>query len=155
MQNEECLELSSLFQKICFPTGTRLTTKKLTSTKTKPTIDRNAIFLPLHPIVRRCRSTRYVTQVMRDHVSFGSQLQYVPQAISAQMEPVIIPRVNSGQPNDIALYPSVSITSSDGSRRKIAPHCLALSWRSCIRYMMETIKAKANAASPRNASVVW
>src|SRR5574341_1981202 len=94
-------------------------------------------------------------QVKRDHVSFGSQLQYVPQALSAQMEPVIMPRVYKGHPKDSALYPIVSITWSGGRRWKIAPRRLALSCRSRIRYMTETMNAKAKAASPRTARLVW
>ena len=35
----------------------------------------------------------------RDHVSLGSQFQYLPQAYSAQTAPVMIPRVNRGNPN--------------------------------------------------------
>src|SRR5512147_2304227 len=105
-------------------------------------------------MVRRCRSARYMTQVIRDHVSFGSQLQYVPQALFAHIEPVIIPRVNRGQPRVSALYESVSMMSSEGRRWKIAPRCFDLSCRSWIRYMMETMNAKAKAASPRTARLV-
>ncbi len=67
-------------------------------------------------MVRRCRRIRYMAHVISDHVSFGSQLQYVPQALLAQIDQVIMPRVKRGQPNVSALYPSVSMMSNDGRR---------------------------------------
>ena len=39
-----------------------------------------------------------MNQVISDQVSFGSHCQYEPQAISAQIAPVMIPRVSSGKP---------------------------------------------------------
>jgi hypothetical protein len=43
----------------------------------------------------------YTIHVIRDQVSFGSQLQYDPHAIPAHKEPVMIPIVKKGKPYDI------------------------------------------------------
>ena len=44
-----------------------------------------------------------MSQTMSDHVSLGSQLQYVPQATFAQKAPVMMPIVRSGKPMAMVL----------------------------------------------------
>src|SRR5512143_1945837 len=56
-----------------------------------------------------------MNQVMSDQVSFGSQLQYVPQALFAQTAPVMIPPVRSGHPMAIIRYVTSSMTSCFGT----------------------------------------
>ena len=52
--------------------------------------------------------------VMSDQVSFGSQFQYVPQALFAQMDPVTMQSVRNRKPRETARYVIVSSICSSG-----------------------------------------
>ena len=62
-------------------------------------------FLPCQDLViRACKYEAKTNHVIKAQVSFGSQLQYEPQASFAQTAPAIIPTVNKGKPKLIVLF---------------------------------------------------
>ena len=59
----------------------KLTPQYRKITARKPAIERYAALLPFHPrVTLACRYAAYMNHVISDHVSLGSQLQYVPHA---------------------------------------------------------------------------
>ena len=63
-----------------------------------------AVFLPSQPfVIRECKYVAKIIHVIKAQVSFGSQLQYEPQASFAQTPPDIIPIVRNGNPKPIIL----------------------------------------------------
>ncbi|MNL16371.1 hypothetical protein D3C87_1374080 [compost metagenome] len=78
-----------------------------------------------------------MSQTISAQVSFGSQLQYPPQASAAQSAPRIVAMVKNAKPTAMALYMTSSSSSSEGSRSDRIP-------RSLSRYATDTIAASAN-----------
>ena len=63
-----------------------------------------AAFSPIQPFVKRAWIyAAKINQVIRAHVSLGSQLQYEPQASLAHTAPAMIPIVKKGKPSPIVL----------------------------------------------------
>lgn len=82
-----CAEGSQLtpYQHICSPINARITSMY-------------AAFQDFCPLSLRCMYPRQMHHVIAAHVSFGSQLQYMPQAAFAQSAPLSIPRVRKAVP---------------------------------------------------------
>jgi hypothetical protein len=79
-----------------------------------------------------------MNHVISDHVSFGSQLQYVPQAEFAQTAPAMMPTVRNRKPNEIVLAVAASSASV-----KSAGHCCRFATRSDSKRLPQRRTANA------------
>src|SRR5215472_2338154 len=98
---------------------------------------------------------------MKDHVSFGSQPQYLPHAWSAQIAPAMTPKVQTGKPNKMLRYDNRSRTTGPGKYRRTPldgdgrPAARRRSLRSARRYNVVTTAPKMNRPIAMIIAVTW